>query len=141
MSEQQNLQLVQEFYSAFQQGNAAGVLSTFADDVDWFIPGPKDIISLAGQRQGREQIAQFLAKLAQMQDPEQFELREFVAQGDKAVALEHYQWRIKSTGRSYESDWVHAFTIHEGKISKFEEYLDTHAWAAAYRDAQSVAGR
>jgi proteasome assembly chaperone (PAC2) family protein len=49
--------------------------------VDWFIPGPKDIISLAGQRQGREQIAQFLAKLAQMQDPEQFELREFVAQG------------------------------------------------------------
>jgi ketosteroid isomerase-like protein len=34
MSEQQNLQLVQEFYSAFKQGNIAGVLNTFADDVD-----------------------------------------------------------------------------------------------------------
>jgi ketosteroid isomerase-like protein len=82
-----------------------------------------------------------MAKLAETQDAEQFELREFVAQRDKVVALGHYRWRIKSTGHSYESDWVHAFTIHEGKISKFEEYLDTYAWAAAYRSAQSAAGR
>jgi ketosteroid isomerase-like protein len=121
MSEQGNLRLVQEFYSAFKRGD--GVLNTFAADADWFIPGPKDIISLAGQRQGREQVAQFLAQLAQMQDAEQFELREFIAQGDKVFARGHYRWRIKSTGYSYESDWVHAFTIHEGKISNFEEYF------------------
>jgi uncharacterized protein len=110
MSEQQNVQLVQEFYSAFKQGNIAG-----ADDVAWFISGPTNIISLPGQRQGLEQVAQFMARLAETQDAEQSELREFVVQGDKVVALGHYRWFIKSTGHSSESDWVHAFTIHEGK--------------------------
>jgi len=37
------------------------------------IPGPKDIIPFAGQRQGREQVAQFIAKLAETQGVQQFE--------------------------------------------------------------------
>lgn len=111
------------------------MLNTLADDVGLFIPGPKDIIPFVGQRQGREQFAQFLAKLSETQDAEQFEPRNFIAQGDKVVALGHYRWRIKSTGHSYANDWVHVFTIHDGKVSNFHEYLDTHAWAASYRSA------
>ncbi len=144
MSEQQNLQLVQEFYAAFKRGDIAGALDTLADDVSFFIPGPKDLIPFVGQRQGRNQVAQFFAKLAEMQDAEQFELREFIAQGDKAVALGHYRWRIESTRRSYSSDFVHAFTIRDGRVSKFQEYLDTDAWAAhiAVRpDGRNVRGR
>lgn len=141
MREQQNVQLVQNFYTAFKRGDVAGVLTTLADDVGLFIPGPKDIIPFVGQRQGREQFAQVFATLALLQDAEQFELRDFIAQGDKVVALGHYQWRIKSNGHSYASDWVHVFTIHDGKVSDFHEYLDTHAWVAAYHSAQPSARR
>jgi hypothetical protein len=57
MSEQQHLRLVQEFYAAFKRGDITGsVLNTLADDVGWFIPGPKDIIPFVGRRQGREQV-------------------------------------------------------------------------------------
>ena len=140
MSEQANLKLVQQFYAAFTTGNINGVLSTLADDVGWFVPGPKDIVPFVGQRQGREQVAQAIAQFAEMQDGEQFEIKEFVAQGDKVIAFGHYRWRIKSTGHSYESDFVHAFTIAHGKVSRFQEYLDTQAWAAAYRTDQSLAG-
>jgi len=138
MSEQENLKLVQQFYAAFKTGNIHGVLSTLADDVGWFIPGPKDIVPFVGQRQGREQVAQAIAQFAEMQDGEQFEVLGSVAQGDKVIAFGHYRWRIKSTGHSYESDFVHAFTISQGKVSRFQEYLDTQAWAAAYRTAQSL---
>ena len=72
-------------------------------------------------------------KFGEMQEAEEFEPREFIAQGDKVVALGHYRWRIKATGRSYESDWVHVFGISDGKVLDFQEYLDTSAWAAAYR--------
>jgi hypothetical protein len=34
------------------------------------IPGPKDIIPFVGQRQGGEQVAEFIAKLAVTQDAE-----------------------------------------------------------------------
>ena len=135
MSEQDNLKLVQQFYAAFKTGNIKGVLSTFTDDVCWSIPGPKNIMPFVGQRQGHEHVAQAIAKFAEMQEAEQFEVQGFVAQGDKVVAFGHYRWRVKSTGQSYESDFVHAFTISHGKVSGFQEYVDTQAWAAAYRTA------
>ena len=139
MSEQENLNLVQQFYGAFTTKDLNGVLSIVADDVNWSIPGPKDIVPFVGQRQGREQIGQLIAKFAEMQEAEQFDLGEFVAQGDKVVARGHYRWRIRSTGHSYDSDFVHVFTISDGKVSRFHEYLDTQAWATAYRTAKSPA--
>jgi uncharacterized protein len=139
MSEQLNLRLVQEFYAAFRRGDITGVLNILADDVGWFIPDPKDILPFVRRRQGREQVAQFIARLAETEDAEQFEPRQFIAQGDKVVALGHFRWGVKSTGYSYASDLVHVFTVHDGKVSNFREYLDTHAWAAAYPSAQSSA--
>jgi ketosteroid isomerase-like protein len=139
MGEQYNLRLVQEFYAAFKRGDIAGVLNTLADDVGWFLPGPKDISPIVRQRQGPEQVAQLIARLTETDDADQFEPREFIAQGGKVVALGHYRWRVKPTGDSYASDLVHVFTVHDGKVSNFREYLDTHAWAAAYRSAESSA--
>ena len=136
MSEQYNLRLVQEFYAAFKRGDIPGVLNTLADDVGWFIPGPKDIIPFVRERQGSDQVAQLIAKLTETEDAGQFEPREFIAQRGKVVALGHYRWRVKPTGDSYASDLVHVFTVQDGKVSNFREYLDTHAWAAAYRSAQ-----
>jgi len=141
MSEQQNLALVQEFYAALKRGDVTGLLNTLADDVAWFVPGPKDIIPLVGQREGARQVVQILAKLSEMQDAEQFDIREFVAQGDTVIALGHYRWRIKSSGQFFESDWARAFGIRNGKISSFQEYVDTYAWAAAYHRFQAHAGQ
>ena len=56
--------------AAFKPGNINGVLSTLADDVGWSIPGPKYIVPFVGQRQGHEQVAQAIAKFAEMQDAE-----------------------------------------------------------------------
>ena len=92
MSEQENLKLVQQFYAAFKTGNINRVLSTLADDVGWFIPGPKDIVPFLGEHQGHEQVAEPIAKFAEMQDAEQFEVQEFAAQGDKVLTLGRYRW-------------------------------------------------
>jgi hypothetical protein len=43
----------------FQNWKYQWCLSTFADDVCWSIPGPKDIIPFVGQRRGHEQVAQY----------------------------------------------------------------------------------
>jgi len=57
MSEQQNVQLVQQAYAAFSKADMDGVLKTLADDVDWFIPGPTEIIPFAGKRRGPQEVA------------------------------------------------------------------------------------
>jgi ketosteroid isomerase-like protein len=131
MSEQQNVQLVQQAYDAFKRADIAGVLKTLTEDVDWFIPGPKEIIHFAGRRRGPQQVAEFFGALAQTQTAEQFEPREFIASQNKVVVLGLQRWRVNSTGRTYEDEWAHVFTIENGRITKFQEYHDTAAEAAA----------
>jgi ketosteroid isomerase-like protein len=61
----------------------------------------------------------------------EFEPREFIAQGNKVVVLGHGAWTVNATGRDFDSDWVHVFTIEDGHIAAFREFLDSHLAAEA----------
>jgi ketosteroid isomerase-like protein len=91
-------------------------------------------VPVSGTWHGREQVGQFFQSLSDTQEARQFEPREFVAQDDKVVALGHYAWHVKSTGREWESDFVHVFSVRDGKVTRFQEYADTAAIAGAYRE-------
>lgn len=43
------------------------------------------------------------------------------------------RWHVHTTGSTYEDEWAHVFTVENGKITKFTEYHDTAAEAAAHR--------
>ncbi|WP_269502299.1 nuclear transport factor 2 family protein [Burkholderia sp. IMCC1007] len=133
MSEQSNAQLVQQAYAAFGRADIGGVLQTLSEDVDWFIPGPTDIVPFVGRRHGPQEVAAFFESLASTQTAARFEPLEFIASGDKVVVLGAQRWHVHSTGCTYEDEWVHVFTIENGKITKFTEYHDTAAEAAAHR--------
>jgi len=135
MSEQDNTQIVKEAYAAFKRGDIPAILNMLADDVKWFLPGPTDIIPVAGRRHGREEVGQFFSALDQNQEAKEFEPQAFIAQDDKVVALGHYVWHIKSNGRQYASDWAHVFTLRDGKVVGFQEYYDTNVCADAFRSA------
>ena len=89
-------------------------------------------VPFAGGRKGRERVGSFFSELADSQESVSFEPREFVAQGDKVVALGSYRWRVKKNGREYGGDFAHAFTVRDGKIAGFHEYMDSAAATAAY---------
>jgi ketosteroid isomerase-like protein len=89
-------------------------------------------VSFSGGRNGRERVGGFFNDLADSQESVSFEPREFVAQGDKVIALGTYRWRVKKTGREYGGDWAHVFTVRDGKIAGFHEYMDSAAAHAAF---------
>jgi len=70
--------------------------------------------------------------LARQQDVIHFEPKEFIANDEKVVALGNYEWKVKSTGRTFGSDFAHIFTVRDGKIVRFQEITDSAAAAAAY---------
>ena len=131
MSEQENVAVVRRAYENFKSGDIAGILNDVTDDVDWRLPEIAGA-RFAGQRRGRESVGGFFSSLAEQQDTVSFEPREYVAQGDKVVALGTYRWRVKQTGREYGGDWAHVFTIRDGKIEGFHEYMDSAAAQAAF---------
>ena len=133
MAEQENIQTVQDAYAAFQRGEIQKVLNTLAEDVEWITPGPPEVLPTAGHRRGRQQVAQFFNLLDEAEEIEQFEPHEFIAQGDKVVALVKYRSRVKTTGRTAESDLAHIFTFRGGKVARFQEFFDTAAAVEAFR--------
>jgi ketosteroid isomerase-like protein len=132
MAEQDNVQVVKDAYAAFGRGDIPAVVNACAPEVEWIIPGGPGI-PVAGTFHGREGVAKFFHALGENQTARQFEPREFIAQGDKVVVLGHYQWLIERTGKPYECDWVHVFTIRDGGVVRFQEYSDTATEAEAYR--------
>ncbi len=138
MSEQDNIQLVQNAYDAFKRGDLETLLNTLADDVEWTTPGPADIMPTAGSRRGRQAVGEFFAALGEMEDVELFEPKEFIAQGEKVVTVINYRGRVKATGKSAETTLVHVFDIKDGKVQRFREFFDTATVLPAFTSAQAA---
>ncbi len=131
MSDQANVGVVQQGYEALGRGDIPALLDLMADDVEWTLQGPS-VIPWAGTRRGREGVAEFFSLLGETLEFEQFEPREFVAQGDTVVVLGYERSLVKPTGRTFEQEWAHVYTLKDGKIAKARFIEDTAAQVVAF---------
>jgi ketosteroid isomerase-like protein len=134
---QQNKTIVQQAYNNFKTGNIEALLSLMSDDITWTLPEMEGV-PFAGKRTGRDQVGEFFGTLGLTQDSLRFEPREVIAEGDKVISLGSYDWRVKSNSREFGGDFAHVFTVRDGKIVDFHEYMDTAACIAAHQKAMSA---
>jgi hypothetical protein len=134
MSEQQNLDVVRQGYDAFGRGDINALLNLLDENVEWITPGPPDVPT-AGERRGRQAVAEFFKTLDENFEITKFETREFLAQGDRVVVFGNDTARIRATGKALDSSWVHSFVVENGKIVNFTEYGDMSAIVAELRGA------
>jgi ketosteroid isomerase-like protein len=132
MQEAQNTKLVQEAYASFLKGDVAGVLARLDEQVDWQpVIGAGKHVPTSGARRGVAQVGEFFKQVAASMTFSTFNPQQYVAQGDKVVALGHYT-ATTSGGGSFDSDFVMIFTVRNGKITAFQEFLDSAALNAAF---------
>lgn len=131
MSTSANLERVQQMYAAFGRGDIPSILDALATDATWHVQGPARV-PMFGLRRGRREIAEFFQSLVENAAIEQFEPREFVAQGERVVVLGYERGRAKSTGQSFEGEWAHIFMFRQGQVISFREYCDSGAIADAF---------
>jgi len=135
MQETHNTNVVQDAYAAFLRGDAAGVLAVVDARVVWKpTTGASAEVPTAGVRHGHAEVATFFQQVAEHITFSRFEPQSYVAQGDRVVALGHYTGRT-SAGGHFDSDFVMIFTVRDGRIVEFQEFLDVaqynSAWAMA----------
>ena len=137
MDTQQNIGIVRRGYEAFGRGDLDELLSLFDDNIQWTSPGPAGLLPTAGTRQGREQVAGFFKAVNETFEIQRFEPQTFLADGDRVIVLGDDTARVKATGKVLIERWAHAFTLKNGKIVAFEEYMDTSAVVAELRAAHA----
>jgi ketosteroid isomerase-like protein len=138
MSSQENVQVVKDGFAAFSRGDIPGLLALLAEDVEWHIPGAG--LPLAGTYRGRDGVANFFQNLSAEWEILDFQPREFVAEGDRVLVVGWERAKVKATNRTAEVDWIMSFTVRNGKIAIFREYIDTKALADAHETAARAAG-
>lgn len=133
MADSANVQVVMQLYSAFGRGDVATILGILADDIDWLFVGRPEDVPFAGSHRGHQQMIKFFTLVGQTAEVQEFGPNEIMAFDDKVLVLGHERVRVRATDRVFETDWLHLFTLQDGKIVRLREYYDTAAMAAAYR--------
>ena len=130
---QDNVKVVQQVYAALSKGDIPTVLSLLADDVEWSMPHPQEIVPYGGKWQGREQVAKFFSVMHDHAEFQQVQLQEYIAQNDKVIVLGHIKVKAQPGGhagspsahRQYENDLVAVWTIQNGKVRQMRDFMDT----------------
>ena len=120
-----NREIVQDIYAAFAKGDIGSVLRTFHPAIVWMeaehIPyadgnpyvGPQRVLEGVFGRIGSEW------------DGFSIRVESLVCEGERVVALGRYRGTFKATGRRLDAQFVHAWTLREGIVTRFQQYADT----------------
>lgn len=128
-----NIALIQSLYAAFGRGDVPSLIAGLSPDIDWRTLGPAKAYPTFGQRKGKAAVQEFFAQVAASEEFSDFSPREFYAADDKVFVLGSYAGKIKKTGKAFECEWSHVFTVAGGKVSRFREYTDTAQFVDGYR--------
>ena len=133
MSTESNKQVVRELFARFSSDDIDGVLEILHADLEWTIPGRKELNPAAGPYD-RETIGQlFRTMSSQIEGGLAMEVLGMIAEGDRvAVEVEsHGQLR---NGRVYNNQYHFAMTLRDERIVEVKEYLDTqHVFATWFQ--------
>ncbi|MDH5373577.1 MAG: nuclear transport factor 2 family protein [Acidimicrobiia bacterium] len=117
MNEHPNIERVKREYQAFAEDNFEGLSELFAEDAVWHVNGDTP---LAGDHLGRQDIVEFLRKLAHdTHDSFMIEVHDILANDLHTVVLAHTT--VDRDGDLYTADEVHVFCMNT-------EGLITEAW-------------
>ena len=129
MSIEENVQVVKDFFAAMGSGDKQALLALVAEDIEWIIPG--EDWPLAGTHSGHAGLKATVKKASEKIEMTYPKPPEFVAQGDRVLAISVAVGKIKATDKPFEDYWVFDITLQNGKLKSIREYIDTQALARA----------
>jgi len=126
-----NKEIAKAVYDYFGEGNVPAILELLTDDIQWTCPGPANILPYAQVFMGKQGVNNFFRLISENKDFPKFEVREYIAEGDKVVAIGYWDAKSKKTGNPYSGDWAMVFKFRDGKICEHKEFYDTYGEATA----------
>lgn len=116
---------IQSLYDAFGRGDPDTVLGGLASDVEWR-EAEGAPLETGNPYVGPEAVAEgvfgpFLTTF----DGFTVTAETLVAEGETVVALGRYTGTHKETGESLDAQFVHVWSVRDGKVRSFQQYADT----------------
>ena len=119
-------------YALFAEGNVPGLLAMLQPDVEWAEP-ENPFNPAGGTRHGHAGVVEWLTVGHASEEILSLEPRIILTAPDTVAVVGTSTCRVRSTGRTYTTEFVHVIRFRDGKVAGFREYFDTFAAAEAFR--------
>lgn len=116
---------VEAYFDALGTREMERILSHFAPDATWTIPGDPALTPWAGRRTGPEEIRQSLTAFFAAVEPLAFELQTMVEADGRVLAPGRYASRFRPSGQVLESEMILRFTVADGLITDYRVFEDS----------------
>jgi ketosteroid isomerase-like protein len=120
------LNVVKQAYEAYGRRDIPAVLNLVGEETDWKFVGPASL-PYSGPRGNRKEVANFFEALERVDETAVFEPREFIETGEHVTVLGWVKVTARDTQRTFDTEWVHVFTVRDGKITRWRGFSDTAA--------------
>lgn len=124
-----NVEFMKGLYAAFAAGDVPKVLGSMSEDIEWWeaegnpwypgraFIGPQQVVDGVFARIGAEM--------------EGFEIipEHFLSDGDQVVMIGRYRGKGIATGNLLDAQALHIWTVRDGKVVRFQQFVDTRQLA------------
>jgi ketosteroid isomerase-like protein len=126
-----NTDIIRGLYDAVGRGDVPAVLAGLDANVEWT---QAEHFPYAGTYTGPDAVLNnVLARIGIDWEGFRISPTEFIDSGDKVVAIGRYSGAWKATGKPFEADFVHVWTMRNDKAIKFRQYVDSGPVQASIR--------
>ena len=106
-----NLKLMQDADAAFGRGDIPFILETLSPDITMGIVGREEDAPFLGIRNGKASAAEFFAQLNEAHEIHSFEPLRYLAAEDMVFIWGRYEWTMRKSRVSRQSEWFHAIAM------------------------------
>lgn len=123
-----NLEIIQGLYAAFAVGDIERVLAVLDPQIEWH---ESEGIPYGGTFVGHQAILDgVFGQIGAQWDNFSARVDQYLDAGDQIVTLGVDSGTYKATGRSMSAPAASVWTLRDGKVIKFVQYIDTLAVAS-----------
>lgn len=124
-----NIQIIQQGYAEFANGNIEALLNLLHEDISWNDPC-YPVIPHSGNRKGKDEVMNFFSEMSKNITFTQFEPRQFLSDGNFVTVKGFFSGKGNKSGKAFESDWIMMWEVIDGKIKSYQSFFDTNNMAA-----------
>ncbi|MEQ8411979.1 MAG: nuclear transport factor 2 family protein [Erythrobacter sp.] len=124
-------ELVEGIYAAFAAGDMESFGAALAPDVVWNEAENYPYADRNPYRGFQQIVEGVFARTADDFDGFAVDMSDIVDGGDRVVAMGRYTGTSKATGKPLDVQAAHVWTVENGKVVRFQQYIDTLGTARA----------
>jgi ketosteroid isomerase-like protein len=120
-----NVRLLKNLYDAFGRGDIPTVLGAMSPDIKWHQAENNPYRPSGEAWVGPDAVLSLFMKLGSEWDGFTVHPKLFHSAGDSVIVEGRYTGMYKPTGKSMDTQVCHVWDVKDGKITRFQQYVDT----------------